>query len=107
LFLKQTEGVFEVNLDMVGDTDNPLWRNVISHYNRYNLVQYHCQLCKQLIAFLITTLSRGTYLADYRMLRPWFLISDLLWYVTPYAKDMQEVFQWSTENFFKLVRAHK
>jgi hypothetical protein len=40
------------------------------------------------------------------MLRPWFLISDFLWYVTPYAKDMQEVFQWSTENFFKLVRAY-
>jgi hypothetical protein len=73
LFLKQTEGAFEANLDMMGDTDNPFWRNVISHYNRYNLVQYHCQLCKQLIAILITTLSRGTNLAEYRMLLPWFL----------------------------------
>jgi len=37
------------------------------------------------------------------MLRPWYLIFDWLWSITPSAREMERIFEWSNYRFFAHV----
>ncbi|XP_035704067.1 cytochrome P450 4C1 isoform X3 [Folsomia candida] len=62
---------------------------------------------KEFWKLAIQNYTRGTFLAEYRMLRPWYLFSSKIWNLTRLSKEMRTSVEWLHKFLFSQFLADK